>query len=61
VRVVLRYTDNYTPIAKAMLSDKLKVSWTATSADPSHASLRAGGGREYASNAFGIQRKDFTK
>jgi hypothetical protein len=37
------------------------VSWGATSADTSHYSLNAGTGRDYASNAFGVQRKDFTK
>jgi hypothetical protein len=61
LRVVLGYTDDYTPIAAAMVAAKLELSWTATNADTSHGFLKAGGGRDYASNAFGVQRKDFTK
>jgi hypothetical protein len=61
LRVVLGYTDDYTPVAAAMVADELQLSWTATSADTSHGFLKAGGGRDYASNAFGIQRKDFTR
>jgi hypothetical protein len=61
LRVVLGHTDDYTPLAATMLSDRLEVSWGATSADTSHSSLNAGTGRDYASNAFGVQRKDFAK
>jgi glycine/D-amino acid oxidase-like deaminating enzyme len=61
LRVVVGYTDDYTPIAAAMLSDRLELSWGATSADTSHSSLTPGAGRDYASNAFSIQRRDFAK
>ncbi|XSC42698.1 hypothetical protein ACF1BQ_031055 [Bradyrhizobium sp. RDT10] len=37
----------------------LMISWTGTSTDTSHLGLKASGNRDYASNAFGLQRKDF--
>jgi hypothetical protein len=61
LRVILGNTDDYTPLAAAMVADELELSWTATNTDTSHSSLESGGGRDYASNAFGVQRKDFTK
>jgi Bacterial HORMA domain family 1 len=61
LRVVFGHTSDYTPMAEAMLADKLALSWTATSTDTSHSSLKSSVGRGYASNAFGVQRKDFTK
>jgi hypothetical protein len=61
LRVVLGYTDDFTSLAEAMLADQLKLTWTATSIDTSHSSLKSSGARDYASNAFGVQRKDFTK
>lgn len=61
LRVVFGHTSDFTPIAEAMLANQLELSWTATSTDTSHASLKSGTGRDYASNAFGVQRKDFTK
>lgn len=61
LRVILEYTDDYTAIAREMLANKLKRQWTPTSTDTSHSSLTSGLGRDYASNGYGIQRKDFTK
>jgi glycine/D-amino acid oxidase-like deaminating enzyme len=61
LRVILGNTDDYTPLAAAMVADELELSWTATNTDTNHSSLKSGGGRDYASNAFGVQRKDFTK
>lgn len=61
LRIVLEYTDDYTPIAREMLAGKLKRQWIPTSADTTHSSLTSGAGRDYASNGYGIQRKDFTK
>jgi Bacterial HORMA domain family 1 len=60
LRVILGNTDDYTPMAAVMVADELELSWTATTTDTSHGSLTSGGGRDYASNAFGVQRKDFT-
>jgi glycine/D-amino acid oxidase-like deaminating enzyme len=61
LRVVFGHTSDFTPMAEAMLADKLALSWTATNTDTSHSSLKSSVGRDYASNAFGVQRKDFTK
>jgi len=59
LRVVLSYTGAYTDEAAAAIEPKLKLSWSATSLDTSHASLRLAGGRDYVSNSYGIQRKDW--
>lgn len=58
-RIVLFYTDDYTLEARQGLSGKLKIGWTPTSADTSHSTLSGSGGRDYASNGWGMQRKDF--
>jgi hypothetical protein len=39
--------------------NKLKIGWVPSYADTSHATLLASGGRDYASNGWGLQRKDF--
>ena len=59
LRLVLSYTSDYTDDARAKMKERLKVSWSPTDADTSHATLKAVGGRDYASNGYGIQRKDF--
>ncbi len=59
LRVVLYYTDDYTSLARVEMADKLENTWFPTSADTSHASLVAAGGRDYSSNGFGMRRKDF--
>ena len=41
------------------MAAKLKIGWTPTNADTSHSGLAASGGRDYASNSFGMQRKDW--
>lgn len=58
-RIVIFYTDTYTAEARQELSGKLNISWTPTNADTSHATLTTSGGRDYASNGWGMQRKDF--
>ncbi len=59
LRIILSYTASYTAIAREQMRDRLTMSWTPTSADTSHSTLKSSGGRDYASNAFGMQRKDF--
>jgi hypothetical protein len=59
LRIILTYTDSYTGAAKEQMRDRLRINWTPTSADTSHPTLKPSGGRDYASNAFGMQRKDF--
>lgn len=59
LRVVLGYTSAYTDAAREATKSKLRIGWTPTSADTSHANLTSTGGRDYASNSYGMQRKDW--
>ena len=59
LRLVLRYTSAYTDAAREKMAGKLKIGWTPTNSDTSHSGLAASGGRDYASNNFGMQRKDW--
>jgi hypothetical protein len=59
LRILLWYTDSYTQTARAAIKSKLKIGWSPTKADTSHASLKSSGGRDYASNSYGIQRLDW--
>jgi len=59
LRIVLSYTSSYDAAAKAALKPKLNISWTPTKADTSHSSLTQNGSRDYASNGWGMQRKDY--
>jgi Bacterial HORMA domain family 1 len=59
LRIILTHTDSYTAAAKEQMRGRLRINWTPTSVDTSHSKLNASGGRDYASNAFGMQRKDF--
>jgi hypothetical protein len=60
-RIVLFYTEEYDDEAKRRLSHRLEIGWAPTSADTSHSTLTPAGGRDYASNSFGMQRKDWTQ
>ncbi|WIW45419.1 hypothetical protein ML401_28820 [Bradyrhizobium sp. 62B] len=57
--IILFYTSAYTAAEKERMRDSLKISWGPSNIDTSHAGLKASGNRDYASNAFGMQRKDF--
>lgn len=59
LRIVLSYNDSYTDEARGKMTGKLNIAWTPTDADTSHTGLKAVGGRDYASNGYGMQRKDF--
>ncbi|MEH3046687.1 HORMA-1 domain-containing protein [Sphingomonas adhaesiva] len=59
LRLVLSYTSAYDDTARAKMAGKLKIGWSPTSADTSHSGLSASGGRDYASNSYGMQRKDW--
>lgn len=59
LRLVLTHTSDYTDAARAAMKSQLKNSWSPTDADTSHSSLRSAGGRDYASHAYGMQRKDW--
>lgn len=59
IRVVITNTPSYDSDAKEKMREKLDISWGPTSVDTSHSSLQSSSGRNYASNSFGMQRKDF--
>lgn len=59
LRIVLGYTDAYTNSARQEMKGKLKIPWGPTNADTTHARLSSSGGRDYASNAYGMRRKDW--
>jgi hypothetical protein len=59
LRIILGYTSDYTDAARDATKGKLKIGWTPTSDDTSHSGLTSSGGRNYASNSYGMQRKDW--
>jgi hypothetical protein len=59
LRIVLHYSSSYTETARAALKPKLNISWSPTDADTTHRFLTESGGRDYASNAWSMQRKDY--
>jgi hypothetical protein len=61
VRIIVWYTDAYDSDAREKMKDVLEVPWGPTSVNTSHSTLQGSAGRNYESNGFGMQRKDFTK
>jgi len=59
LRIIISYTAAYTEEARQKTSGKLKIGWTTSYDDTSHSSLSSSGGRNYVSNAYGMQRKDW--
>jgi hypothetical protein len=59
LRIVLGHSSAYTAAAKAAIEGQLKINWSPTDADTSHTGLSRIGGRDYASNAYGMPRKDW--
>lgn len=43
------------------IMNALKISWVTTNQDISHSTLQASAGRSYVSNAYGVQRQDYSK
>jgi hypothetical protein len=60
LRVVLSYTGDYDSAAKKKMAPKLKINWVPSTADLSHSTLTSSANRDYVSNGYGIQRKDFS-
>ena len=60
LRILIWYTSDYDDAARAKMLPKLKIGWSPSSADTSHRTLTAGAGRDYVSNGYGMQRKDFS-
>jgi len=59
LRIIVFHTDAYDAAARESMKPKLKIGWIPSTANTTHASLTANGGRDYASNGWGLQRKDF--
>lgn len=59
LRIILSHTAAYTSEARENMKSKLKINWTSTTADTNHSGLKFSGARDYASNGWGVQRKDF--
>lgn len=59
LRIILFYADVYDDVAKEKMRNKLYISWCPTTADTNHSSLQSNAGRDYVSNGYGMQRKDY--
>lgn len=59
LRIVISYTSDYDDAARERMKKKFKVDWSPTNADTSHVGLSRTGGRDYASNGWGLQRQDY--
>jgi hypothetical protein len=59
LQIILMYSSKYDDLARSKMKGKLRVSWVPSSADTSHSTLNSTSGRNYVSNAYGMQRKDF--
>ncbi|MEQ1601295.1 MAG: hypothetical protein ABL885_05945 [Methylophilaceae bacterium] len=60
LRIVLYHTAAYDAVAKEKMRSKLNIPWTPTTADTSHSTLTSSTSRDYVSNGYGMQRKDFS-
>jgi hypothetical protein len=60
LRVIVSYTSAYDVDARAKAQAHLKIPWTPSSDDTSHASLGKNASRAYASNGYGLERDDLT-
>lgn len=61
LRIVLATTDDYDAKAQEKMASKMKSSWSSSYEDISHSQLTQSGGREYSSNGYGMERKDYTR
>jgi len=59
LRITLNPKSSYDQTAREKIAGKLKFSWTKSYSDISHSTLTQTNGREYSSNGYGIQRKDY--
>jgi hypothetical protein len=60
IRIVLFHTKSLTDAAMTSLQKHLKRNWVDSITDTSHAQLKSAGGRDYASNGYGLHRKDWS-
>jgi len=61
LRIIINHTSAYTTAAEQALKGQLKINWTSTTEDTSHAALTQNGGRDYSSSSYGLARKDWSK
>lgn len=59
LRMIIGYTAKYDDAARTAMRGKLKIPWSPSYEDTSHAALNGGGGRNYTSNSYGMKRKDW--
>lgn len=59
LRIVISYTAAYDDDARRAMNGKLKIGWTTSYDDTSHSSLSGTEGRNYTSNSYGMNRKDW--
>lgn len=59
LRVTVYYTAAYTDTARQAMKGKLKIGWVPSTADTRHLTLTSSSSRDYASNGWGMQRKDY--
>ncbi|NTI49027.1 hypothetical protein G6L94_11940 [Agrobacterium rhizogenes] len=60
IRIVMTRTDSFTSAALESLRGRLNFNWGFTSVDTTHSSLTSTGGRDYASNGWGMRREDWS-
>ena len=64
LRLVIGYSKNWRELTqdqRTAFKKQLNIGWVPNSDDLNHLSLRAQGSRDYASNSFGLSRKDYGK
>ena len=61
LRVILSHTGSYDDDARQSLAGRLNFTWWKTDQSIDHSGLNGSGGRDYASNSYGMKRKDWTK
>lgn len=63
LRLVISYTQAWrelSEVSREKIRTALRSGWTPTNADTSHSTLTANGERFYVSNAYGVERQDYS-
>jgi hypothetical protein len=61
LQIVLIYSSKCDAEALSRIAGKLKGCWVPVNFDTSHPGLKSTAGRDYVSNGYGMQRKDFNQ
>jgi hypothetical protein len=59
LEIVLSHNKSYDAEAEKTMRNKLRINWVSTSMDTSHSTLTHSSGRDYTSNSYGMNRRDF--